>query len=242
MSSTLVLHRGAKVVSRQELDQCPAPQPTATHTPLPHSVLLDQVELAMIAAGVRFRDHSLAISKDGQQFFGLITLHESSHDYATTVGVKNSHDKSLSAALAIGHRVFVCDNLAFSSEVVIKARHSSRIIERLPRLVAEGIDKLIEHRGFQHRRIAAYKKTAVEDARHLHDLVLRSFRNRVIPNRAIEHVIDAFENPEHDEFRDWTLWSLFNAITGILKACSKLQDRTQRLHGLFDIEAKLLSK
>ena len=56
-------------------------------------------------------------------------------DYGLVIGLRNSHDKSFPASIALGSGVFVCDNLAFSAEVTIARRHT-RFIERdLPRVV-----------------------------------------------------------------------------------------------------------
>ena len=99
------------------------------------------------------------------------------------------------------------------------------------------------HREVQEKRIECYKEGEVKSQAHLHDLVLRAYRARAIPARAIAEVVSEFEQPRHPEFRDWNLWSLFNGFTEVLKAYGDLQPRTQRLHGVFDTEvgAKLLA-
>ena len=73
--------------------------------------------------------------------------------------------------------------------------------------------------------------------------MLRAYRAKAITARAIAEVVQEFEEPRHPEFRDWTLWSLFNGFTEVLKSYGDLQPRTQRLHGVFDAEVgpKLLA-
>jgi hypothetical protein len=232
-----MLHRGSETVSHSELEDVRTPEATATWTPVPHTTLVSLVTSAIEAAGLEVTSRDFAIWRGGERFFGLMTIGGGeAHDYATTIGLRNSHDFSLPAALAIGSRVFVCDNLSFSSEVVIKTRHTSRVMERLPRVVEAGIASLIDVRKSQDKRISLYKTCPVRSPAHLHDMSLRLYRSGAIPARGIVRVIDEFEKPKHDEFRDWNLWSLMNATTETLKEFGDIQPRTQRMHGVLDME------
>src|SRR4051812_22884309 len=40
------------------------------------------------------------------------------------VGIRNSFDKSLPLGFVAGNRVFVCDNLAFRSDLSVKRKHT----------------------------------------------------------------------------------------------------------------------
>jgi hypothetical protein len=244
-NSKLVLHCGADTVSREQVDAVVTPESTKTWTAVPHGVLVDSVVGSIEAGGLSIREQSFALTRNGDRLFGLLTLGgvDDGGDHAVTVGIRNSHDKTFPVGLAIGSRVFVCDNLAFSSEVTIKTKHTRLVLDRLPSLVADGVSRLVEHRHVQEKRIACYKEAEVAGQAHLHDLVLRAYRAKAIPARAIAEVVAEFEEPRHPEFRDWTLWSLFNGFTEVLKEYGDLQPRTQRLHGVFDSEVgpKLLA-
>jgi len=244
--SKLILHCGAETVSREQVDAVATPQPTPTWTPVAHGRVVDAVVDSLYGTGLSVVESHFALTKNGDRLFGLLTLGSGGNpggDHAVTLGIRNSHDKSFPVGLAIGSRVFVCDNLAFSSEVTIKTKHTRLVHDRLPRLVADGVARLVEHRHVQEKRINAYKAAEVKTQAHLHDLVLRAYRAKAIPARAIAEVVSEFEEPRHPEFRDWTLWSLFNGFTEVLKEYGDLQPRTQRLHGVFDSEvgAQLLA-
>jgi hypothetical protein len=246
MSNKLCLHAGAETVCREQVDAVITPQSTATWTPVRHGDVVDAVVDSLSGTGLSVVEDHYALTKSGDRLFGLLTLGSGgllTGDHAVTIGIRNSHDKSFPVGLAIGSRVFVCDNLAFSSEVTIKTKHTRFVRDRLPRLVADGVAKLVEHRHVQEKRISCYKESTVESQAHLHDLVLRAYRAKAIPARAIADVVAEFEEPRHPEFRDWTLWSLFNGFTEVLKSYGELQPRTQRLHGVFDAEVgpKLLA-
>ena len=231
----LIVHAGGQVVDRNEIDNVHTPSSTHTWTPVPHGSVVRMVEDSLTAGGLEITDSTFALARGGARMFGVITL-AGGTDYATVVGVRNSHDQSFPVSFCLGSRVFVCDNLAFSAEVVVKTKHSRLVLDRLPRLVNEGVAQLVEKRGHQAKRIEAYKQTEVRGLPHLHDLVLRSYRAKAIPARAISEVLNEYEAPSHPEFSEPTLWSYFNSVTEVLKKYGDLPYRTQRLHGVVDSE------
>lgn len=241
MSNKLCLHAGAALVDRDAVNAVATPEPTVSEKnrlwqPVAHGAVIDAVEHSIVGSGLSIADRAFALTKDGARLFGLITLASDKPDYAVTIGLRNSHDKSFPVGLALGSRVFVCDNLAFSSDVNIASRHTRFIYDRLPRLVADGVAQLVAHRANQERRIECYKDLEIRGQAHLHDLVLRAYRAQAIPAQAIPKVIEEFESPRHPEFVAPTGWSLFNAATETLKEYGDLQKRTQRLHGIIDAE------
>jgi hypothetical protein len=58
--------------------------------------------------------------------------------------VPNNHDKSFPIGIAFGSRVFVCDNLAFVGDRVIRRKHTSKAKRELPGLVTQIIEPLLE--------------------------------------------------------------------------------------------------
>lgn len=235
----LILHAGGNHVSRDQLSSIATPKATHTWQPVPHESVVQLVEQALTGSGLAITDSSFALARDGARMFGVITL-AGGTDYATIIGVRNSHDRSFPVGLCLGSRVMVCDNTAFSSEVVVSTKHSRLVMDRLPRLVNEGVAKLIDKRGHQEKRIACYKETEVTGLPHLHDLVLRSYRAGAIPARAISEVLAEYDAPRHPEWKEPTLWSYFNCVTEILKEYGDLPRRTQRLHGVADAECGAL--
>jgi hypothetical protein len=238
----LIVHAGGQVVDRSEIATVPTPKGTHTWTPVSHGAVVEMVEQSLVTSGLEITDSTFALARDGARMFGVITL-AGGTDYSTVIGVRNSHDQSFPVSFCLGSRVFVCDNLAFSAEVVVKTKHSRLVLDRLPRLVNEGVAQLIDKRGHQHKRIEAYKGEEVRGLPHLHDLVLRSYRAHAIPARAISEVLNEYDSPRHPEFAEPTLWSYFNCVTEVLKAYGDLPRRTQRLHGVIDAECggKLLA-
>jgi hypothetical protein len=69
--SALVLHRGARHVTRQELDAVPVPPATDTWFPLAHSHVLDRTLATLDQAGFKPARTQLALSRGNARFFGL---------------------------------------------------------------------------------------------------------------------------------------------------------------------------
>ena len=229
----MILHSGGEIVDRNQIEDVSTPSATKTWQPVPHKTVIELVEKSLEGSGLPITDSSFALAKNGNRMFGVITL-AGGTDYATVIGVRNSHDKSFPVSFCLGSRVFVCDNLAFSAEVTVKTMHTRLVFDRLPGTINDGIAKLVAARGRQSARIEAYKNTAVNGLPHLHDLVIRSYRAGAIPARAIPDVIAEYDAPRHPEFCDQNLWSYFNCVTEVLKEYGDLPRRTQRLHGVAD--------
>ena len=74
MSATLILHRGARRVTPEQLVDIPAPPPTRSWNPIPHYRVLDSVQCAVHEANFAVRRIDLGVSTDGHRFFGVIDL------------------------------------------------------------------------------------------------------------------------------------------------------------------------
>lgn len=240
MLPQLCLHRGGQAVQFSDLQTVPTPQRTASWVPIPHAVLAEQVIATLNDAGLTVVGAQHALSKDGARYFGLLQVKTDTDapDFAAMIGVRNSHDQSYPAGLALGSRVLVCDNLAFSAEVVLNRKHTAQIARDLPGLVYRAVAKLAEGRGEQDRRIEAYKRTTL-DTRDAHDLLVRAVDARALPARWLMDALAEWRTPRHAEFEAGgkTGWRLFNAVTEALKGSSDLHalpGRTSRLHGLMD--------
>ena len=109
----LILHCGARHVERRVVEKAPTPRSSETWVPVPHHRLLEQVESTVVGSGLTVVNQAHALWNDGLRYFGLLEVAngESHDDYGLVIGLRNSHDKSFPAAIAMGSCVFVCDNL-----------------------------------------------------------------------------------------------------------------------------------
>ncbi len=217
IQSNLVLHRGAREVDVEELDRVPCPPPTETWFPVKHSVVLDRVSETLTAAGFGIESMQLSLARDDARFFGTLTLkNRLNNDACLAVGIRNSTDKSFPIGLVCGSRVFVCDNLAFSSEIVIARRHTKFGADRFNEAVSNAVLGLHEYQVSAQQRIAQLQNWELS-LLEADSLLLKSFETGIISSRMLPAVIAAWRNPDHIEFQPRTGWSLLNAYTGVLK-------------------------
>ncbi len=237
-----MVHAGGTHVERPELDlvQTPPVDIDTGWTPIPHSVLLEQVTGALAGAGQMVVEEAHAISKNGQRYFGMLQVVPAGQlndgDYSLVIGLRNSHDKAFSASMVCGSGVFVCDNLAFSGEIKIGRKHTRFIQRDLPGIVNVAVGKLGDMRLSQEKRISAYKTFELSETQADH-LVIEMLRSRIITTQQVQKVINEWDAPSHPEFvaNGNTAWRLFNAVTEASKGrVTALPRATQALHGMMD--------
>lgn len=239
----LVLHCGAHVVPRRQLDRVITPDATDTWQPIPHEAYVAQIERELPQHGLKVVQEAHALTHDGGRYFGLMQIQNGSTnpDYTWVLGLRNSHDKSLPAGLVAGSQVFVCDNLAFSGEVQVSRKHTAYILRDLPVLIGNAISNLLSRFHDQDRRVERYKACRLGDT-DAHDLTVRALDAGVICASRIPDVLHEWREPRHETFRPRTTWSWFNAVTETLKgALHVLPSRTQKLYALCDDYAGYLN-
>jgi len=232
----LILHCGASSTSRNVVKFTSTPRPTSTWTPIPHIHLIEEVERALKANGLKIANQVHSLTHDKARYFGLMEIHNgvNHEDYTYVLGLRNSHDKRFPAGLVAGASVFVCDNLSFSGEVKIARKHTRFILRDIPMLTQDAIGRLMDRWHHQDQRIAAYKNKNVND-RAAHDLIIRSTDVGAATPRQIPLILKQWREPQHEVFERRNLWSLFNAFTEVAKGnLIELPRRTERLHGLMD--------
>ena len=243
----LMLHCGANRVEEAEVREAVTPASTASHVPVPHGMVLDLVAKMLEHAGWTATQREYGLFKDGAQMFGVWAIQNGSgghSDYALALGIRNSHDKKFPISVGVGSSVFVCDNLCFSGLISLAARHTKNVIRDLPQKTFDLFGRLEAANLLQDKRISAYKERPVSTT-EVHDFLVRSVDEKVIPNSYVPQVLKEFRTPTHEEFLyDSTglnkgvrsAWTLMNAYTQRFKSTNALDlpGRTVRLHGMLD--------
>ena len=237
--SHLVLHRGAVQVSADELERFQAPAPSARWFPLSHSRVLSVVSRNLTELGFRVERQQLGVMRDGSRFFATLDLASPVADGVTlAVGIRNSVDKSFPLGFCAGSRVFVCDNLAFRSELLVRRKHTTHGERDFGRRISEAVAGLDAFRDQERGRIDRMRECVLTDDR-ADALLLRAYEAGIAGARELPRVIHEWREPSHDDFRPRTAWSLLNAFTEALKPQARIQPhsfatRTMRLNALLD--------
>jgi len=240
--SRLVLHRGGWNCTLADLASVPVPEPTDSYHPVTYGRFVEEVELHVPRFGLKVQSSAFALAREGVQMFGVLTCSNgrAAADYALAIGLRNSYDRSLSVGLVAGTRVFCCDNLAFSGEVKMNRKHTANVFRDLPDLIYRMLSQVSSMRERIDGEIAVMKVRELPPA-HAHHLMVEAIKKNVVPASRLPKVIEAWEEPKHEEFTPRTAWSLFNAFTEVLKGGNaRLQvEGSLRLTALFRRELQL---
>ena len=204
-------------LTRQQLATVPTPLGTATHRPVPHAEVIDALVETLSFRHIGVVQEEFAISKDGMKMFGVLDLDTGMPGCRFSIGVRNSHDKSMRLAAVVGVRVLVCENMAFSGDFQpVLAKHSKNF--SLQNALSIGVDEMQRNFDPMRKQVESWKESQLSDtAAKL--TIYRAFieSDLEVPKHLARPVHDLYFNPQHEEFQPRTLWSLSNAFTSAFK-------------------------
>ena len=225
---TMMLHCGGKMVTRAEVLSVNTPDRVLddTYVPLPYGDLLDLVETTVEGSlGFPLMQEQFGLNQDGEQLFFALTYNDGKHEgNGFTIAGRSSHNKTLSAAVVGGTRVFVCDNLALSGESFhAQRKHTLNLWTDLRQMVTEGIDKAALAHDYLNQHWARMREVPLTldqgyeiHGRALgHDVVKPQQITRAMKSWANEFTEDKpkEEFPQHGR----TLFGLYQSFTEGLK-------------------------
>ena len=232
-------------VDRAGLIDVPTPDPQGRWHPIPHNVLVDEVDKALGTLDMKIVHDCYKLDKAGSRMFGMLQIANCKEDtdVSFVAGLRNAHDKAFCASFAVGMGVLVCSNLQFRGEIQIGTKHTTNILERLPLLIQGATGELATKWDGEKNRVDMYKghEMSISQGR---DVLVSAARAKVFPRTQYMDIADEWENPRHPEFKDRNMWSLFNSVTEFLKPREnssgstlwQLPARTERMHAICDAE------
>jgi hypothetical protein len=212
-TSTLIGYSG-RTIGREELVLVPTPPATETHRPIPH----EEIVRALIETlGFRHVHDEYAVSPDGMKMFGVLDLATEMQGCRFSIGLRNSHDKSMRLAMTCGYRVFVCSNMAFSGDFTpVLAKHSKSF--SLIDCISVGVDRMQRNFEPMRKQVEAWQSTELTDVT-AKVVIYEAFVEGKLeaPKHLARTVHDLYFEPKYEEFRPRTIWSLSNAFTSAFK-------------------------
>jgi hypothetical protein len=222
--SPLVLHKGAREITLEELLRVPTPPATASHYPVPFHRTLDITVSGLRDAGFEPTRQKLALLRE-ERFFAVIDLASVLVNGVTmAVALRSSHDASLAYGFVAGNRCFCCDNLALSSDLSIHVRRKhtrngeARFSEAINRTIRE---KLPQFAAAEAARIAAMQHREIDDA-FAEAFLLRAYQDEsLLSPRTLPTALKEWRDPSFHDFDGKNAWRLYNAMTFALAPTMK---------------------
>lgn len=214
----LISHCGTDLIGRQDLLLLPTPEATETHKPIPHAALVGALVETLGFRRLGIVEDQYAVSPDGMRMFGVLALSIEDNGVRISIGIRNSHDKSFALGITVGYRVFVCDNLAFHGDYqTLTRKHSKNLV--LNDVLAVAIDRMQRKFVPMLDQVSAWKGYELPDA-SAKLVIYRAFieERLEVPKHLADDVHRHYFEPEYEEFRPRTMWSLSNAFTSAFKA------------------------
>ena len=221
MVARIATYSGGTEATLADLQAVPLPERTATYTPIGHGDMCHTIHrvAADMLPDMEVDSTQLVLAKEGARCFG-ITAYRPTGDVDSAgpmIAWRNSYDKSMSAALALGQQVSACTNTQLSGEIFNAYVHTGSVIDRLKRDIVTYLygarvvfDQLSQDN-------AALSEVGVnEDAgfRFLGSLV----GEKVLRPAEFNVACREWRSPTHEEFEPRNAWSCYNAVTEGLKA------------------------
>jgi hypothetical protein len=201
-------------LTREQLALVPSPDSTATHQVIPHIDIVRQLEETLGFRHIKIASEEFAVTKDGKNFFGALTLDQGIDGASFALGLRNSHSKQFRLSIVVGLRIFVCSNLSFAGDYnICLAKHSKNF--NLTNALSVGIDEA--QRGFEpmRKRVETWQQTTITDDEAKLTLFRAFIEDELdAPKHLAKEVWKQWREPQHAEFQPRTKFSLENAFTG----------------------------
>lgn len=208
-----------RFIGRQELRALPTPPGTSTHRPIPHAEVIEALVETLGFRRLEVVRDAYAVTPDGNRMFGVLEVGLEESGVRFSVGVRNSHDKSMALGITVGYRVLCCENMCFHGDFSPILRRHTRGVE-VRDVVALGIEQCQRSFPAMTRSIDAWQQFSLTDDQ-ARVLLYRVFIERdgiVLPRHLGPLVHEAYFDPQHEEFRPRTVWSVQNAVTQAIKS------------------------
>jgi len=232
----MMLHCGAENVTRQMVEAVPVPRATRSWKPVPYGQAIDFLHHTIERKlDLPIASESYGLNKVGDQMFGLITLKTGSDESGLSIGMRQSYNKSLALGLAVGSKVFVCDNLCFSgSAFKVLRKNTTNVWRDFKELVKAQVATALGHYESIQIETQKLKEISCSERRGFSFLGVMLGEGVLTPTQATVAFGD-WKKPRHQEFADRNLWGLYNAVTEGLKkgAPARILDRHAKAHDFF---------
>lgn len=197
--------------------------------PVPHLQVRQNIHELLVGKHAEIEKEEMALTTDGQRFFGLITLRampglKAIKGTKWQFGFSNAHDKSMSVRLAWGSGVTVCDNQLVSGSTVVCVRHTKKGINRLRPLMADALDEFTAtDRIDDYNAFLYWSQNTVITDEQINDGLIRMAERECITWPDVPKVLFEMRRPDgpggvFPELNEApTVWKLLMAVTEVHK-------------------------
>jgi hypothetical protein len=240
MNGTLS-HTQSQLVTRAELMTIPPPPGTPTWKPIAHADLVQAIDRQLLVRGITIEREQFAVQRHGARLFGVLDLAlERTAETCAAMGIRTANDRSMALEIAVGVKVFVCDNLCFSGDLIaFRRKHTAKF--DLNADISRAIDRYQGHLLTLQRQVAALRDAPLTDA-EAKVTIFEAFCHEILPLRYFPVVAAHYFTPPPAlaGLLSRTRWGLHNAFTAAIRqmAPAPAFAATTELGRFFGLRAK----
>lgn len=228
-------------MDKNKLYSIPVPTPTASYSPVSHKNVIEHIYEQLDKHSLQAKNEQFIAGRFGQQLIGYMDINSGDSEMGMRLAFRNSYDKSMSVAFVAGSSVWICGNGMISGEFNFLRKHTGSVNHELSEKIKKTIDELEAHFNTM-KAHAAEMKSIVLTKTQSAELIGRMFiEEEVITSTQMNIIKKQLEKPEYSEFKDPTLWSLYNHVTYSLKEAHPTNyiNQHQDLHKFVENEFSL---
>ena len=209
-------------ISQQTLEDYPVPANTRTWTLTPQADLVEAALGVLAVQGVEFRSVIHKVHKERPVFVtegvvsGSALLETKGEDW--TIAIMNSYDKTISARMLFGRRVFICSNGIVHADRILGAKHTGNVWDRVDQMCSTVVSEfLINQRSFSERQ--ENLKQMIWSKADLSKFAMDLVRRGVLGKQTAYDFYDQTLNPPFDyDAPDRSFWLSQASFTHLAKS------------------------
>lgn len=238
MSSSMILHCGGREVDFETLQAVPLPEATKSYVPIAFDDLVTNVvdagskllydyeltgqQFALAPGRMKDAETGKTVALPDAKMFGLLNyrkMGEPKGEMGMSIALRSSHDRSMKIGIALGARVFVCDNMAHSGSIAkVELLHTGDVLKKLRREILVAVDDSADDFIEVRNDAEEFKRVSCTSDEAYKTLGL-AFGRGILKPTQLGIAKKAWENEEYRRGFGETdsVWSLYNVATEALK-------------------------
>lgn len=216
-------------LTEEELLEVEVPLPTFSYTPISHKEIIYTIKEQLYIKGFTIKTTNYKSNHAGTKLIGYYGIEHSDSEIGLMIAFRNSYNKSMSAGLAVGGQVWICENGIISGDISLIRKHTGLANVIVKNKILDSINSFED--SFKEIIIDRdlMKETTIT-GRNCAELLGRMYiEERIITSSQLDIIKNEIDYSKH--FTGNTVWDFYNCITESLK--------TSTINGYFNDHLKV---
>jgi hypothetical protein len=213
------------------------------HVPVPHDYAIEFFKNCLSEHNIKIVRERAVLSPDTMKLMFIADVRPEGKvedGFIFSVGFINNNDRTKAFTGIAGTTVYVNNAQWYVSDNSYKTRHTTTVREMLADRSAHIIEWFNEYYQLQSGKIEQMKKTKISDSQ-VGELILAYIRDKyVLSATNIKRIVDMWDKPKHEEFKEKNLWSLQNACAEVFKGIKSPMFRLQAMELFNEVTEKFM--